>query len=165
MYFKNFPQLSYAFEVDGQEKQILVSDITRNFRFLSSALKSIQLYDKYVIRDGETPDIISQKFYDTPNYHWVIMIANDKYDYVNDFPRTQQSLDKYIESKYGDDADEISFYLKNGRIVDYGTVGSTGITNRAYENLLNESKRSIKLISKELLNVVLKDFSRMTTNW
>jgi len=165
MYFRNFPKIPYTFIVDGEEKNILVSDITRNVRFLAKTLKSIELYDNYIIKDGETPEIISDKFYGTPEYHWIIMLANDKYDYIEDFPRTQQALDKYIITKHGDEADEIAFYIKNGRIVDYGTVGASGVTNRAYENLLNESKRKIKIISKDLLNIVLKDFNRIVTTW
>lgn len=163
MYFKNFPKIIYSYDINGVEQQILLTDITTNFRFLSRTLQAIQLYDNYSIKDGETPESISQQFYGTPYYHWIIMLANGKFDYINDFPMSQKSLDKYILNKYvGTNTPEsISFYVKNGRVVDYGTIGASAITNRVYENIVNESKREIKLISKDLIEVVLRDFNRL----
>ena len=86
------------------------------------------------------------------------MLANKKYDYVNDFPKTQRQLDKMISDKYGPTADNIAYWTKNGKIVDYDTPGASSITNRAHENILNESKRTLKIIPKEFVSVIVKDF-------
>lgn len=161
MYFSKFPLISYPFEFNGEIRNILITDITKNIRFLTKSLRSIQLYDTYIIQDGETPEIISEKFYSSPNYHWIIMLANEKYNYIEDFPKTQQQLEEYINEKYGDSADEPSIFVKFGKVVDYGTVNSYKITNRNYEYMINEKKRAIKIISKDLLNVILNDFSRL----
>jgi hypothetical protein len=58
------------------------------------------LYDEYDIIDGETPEIISEKFYGTPEYHWVVMLANEKFDYLNDFPLPESVLQKHISDSY-----------------------------------------------------------------
>jgi hypothetical protein len=100
MYFKDFPQFLYDFNYGDKVKTRVVLDITRNVRFKSELLENITLYDEYDIVDGETPEIISEKFYGTPEYHWVVMLANGKYDYRSDFPLIEPVLQKHIADVY-----------------------------------------------------------------
>lgn len=100
MYFKDFPQFLYDFNYGDKVKTRVVLDITRNVRFKSELLENITLYDEYDIVDGETPEIISEKFYGTPEYHWVVMLANGKYDYRADFPLIEPVLQKHIADVY-----------------------------------------------------------------
>lgn len=111
MYFSNFPTIVYDFNVNGKTDYKVITDITRNVRFRKRVLENIALYDEYDIEDGETPEIISEKIYGTPFYHWVIMLVNQRYDYINDFPLTQRELDALVESKYGDAKDHAHHYL------------------------------------------------------
>lgn len=99
-YFKDFPQYLYDFNYGNKTKTSVVVDITRNIRFKREVLSNIALYDEYDIVDGETPEIIAEKFYGTPEYHWVIMMANEKYDYRNDFPLPDPVLIKHIQEAY-----------------------------------------------------------------
>ena len=100
MYFKDFPSYLYDFNYGNDVKTTVVKDITRNIRFKKEILDNIALYDEYDIVDGETPEIISEKFYGTPEYHWVVMLANDKYDYRSDFPIPEFILQKHIQTYY-----------------------------------------------------------------
>ena len=100
MYFKDFPQFLYDFNFGNTTKTNVVVDITRNIRFRRDILSNIAVYDEYDIVDGETPEILAEKFYGTPEYHWVIMLANEKYDYRNDFPLPETILQKHIETVY-----------------------------------------------------------------
>lgn len=100
MYFKEFPQFLYDFNYGNDVKTSIVQDITRNIRFKKEILSNISMYDTYHIVDGETPEMISEKFYGTPEYHWVVMIANEKYDYRSDFPVTEPVLQKHIHTYY-----------------------------------------------------------------
>lgn len=100
MYFKDFPQFLYDFNYGDRVRTSVVVDVTRNVRIKKEIFSNITLYDEYDIVDGETPEIISEKFYGTPEYHWVIMLANEKYDYRRDFPLTEPVLQKHITSSY-----------------------------------------------------------------
>lgn len=100
MYFKDFPQFLYDFNYGDKIKTSIVRDITRNIRFRKEILENITLYDEYDVVDGETPEIISEKFYGTPEYHWVVMLANGKYDYRADFPLPEAVLQKHIADVY-----------------------------------------------------------------
>lgn len=100
MYFKEFPQFLYDFNYGNRIKTSLVTDITRNVRVRKEILENVTLFDEYDIIDGETPEIISEKLYGTPEYHWVVMLANGKYDYRSDFPLTEAVLQKHIATVY-----------------------------------------------------------------
>lgn len=101
MYFKKFPNMIYESE-DGI--YTIVKDITFNVRIRKDTLKQIALYEVYTVKDGETPEKIAEKIYGNPNYHWVILLANEIYDWVTEFPLTQQEFEEYLDDKYEDEA-------------------------------------------------------------
>ena len=116
MYFANFPKIVYDFDLSSGTDYKIVTDITRNVRVRKQILENIALYDFYDVEEGETPEMISEKIYGTPYYHWVIMLVNQRYDYVNDFPLTQLELDAYITKKYGDKKYHVHNYKVDGFI-------------------------------------------------
>jgi hypothetical protein len=159
MYFEDFPNFLYEYNINGKSTALLVTDITRNIRFRRDVLANVTVYDEYDIIDGETPEIIAEKIYGNAEYHWVVMLANNKFDYTNDFPLRSPILENFIQQKYGDSADDIKYYIDaNGFIVDSTASGAVSISNRQYEEKLNESKRRIRLISPKLLDVILKNY-------
>jgi hypothetical protein len=160
MYFKDFPQFAYDFEIGGKTKVLLLTDITRNVRFRKEILGNIELFDEYDIQDGETPEIIAEKIYGNPNYHWIVMLVNERYDYIADFPMTYPQLLRYVEDKYGvgNEYDTHHFVNEKGYIVDQYYVGKLSVSNIQHEERINEEKRRIKLISPQLIDRVMKQF-------
>jgi hypothetical protein len=145
--------------IKKETKAFLMTDITRNIRFRRDILSQITVYDEYDIIDGETPEIIAEKVYGNAQYHWIVMLTNDIYDYKSDFPLTQLALDKFVEDKYGVHADDVHHYEDaDGYVVNSDTADAVSVSNRQHEELVNESKRRIKLISKDLIATVLKNF-------
>jgi len=140
-------------------KSFIVKDITKNIRFRRDVLANIALYDEYDIIDGETPEILAERLYGNPEYHWIVMLANDRYDYRNDWPLTQVNLDQYIVDKYGANANNVHHYENSkGLTVDSDYPNAVPITNANYEEQLNEGKRRIKIISNSIISTVLKNF-------
>jgi hypothetical protein len=164
-YFTYFPTIVVDFSERGDTpKKYLVSDIITNVRAKVELLSNLVTYESYVIQDGETPEMISELYYGSPMYHWVIMLVNDKYDYLNDFPMTQVSLEAFVASKY-EDPDAIHHYeTADGFVVNSDYINPLGdpdaqpVTNYEYEEAVNESKRTIKLIPPQLLGEVLSQF-------
>ena len=101
MYFNNFPKIPYEFILDGKPVLINLVDIALNIRARKTALENYLIYDEYDIEDGETPDIISEKLYGKPNYHWLIMLINERFDYIKDFPLRSIDLERFVTEKYG----------------------------------------------------------------
>ena len=99
-YFDKLPEIFYNFPIGGSERMVIVRDITANVRIYKTVLDNITLYDEYDIVDGETPELVSNKLYGSPQYHWAIMIANQRYDYLNDWPLPYDRLVQYCIDKY-----------------------------------------------------------------
>lgn len=167
MYFSNFPKIVYDFNLSSGTDYKIVTDITRNVRFRKQILENISLYDYYDIAEGETPEIISEKIYGTPYYHWVIMLANQRYDYVNDFPLSQLELDAHIDKKYGDKKYQVHDYKENGLIkegvniitlrnaVDGGGIGEMAV-GKVIVSLANGYKARIDTILVPSDNATVK---------
>ena len=129
MYFKDFPTFIYDFNYDANtNKTSVVTDITRNVRFRKELFSSVTYFDEYDIVDGETPEIIAEKIYGNPEYHWIIMLANDKYDYISDFPLVNSTLTSYAAQKYNP--------LLNSNSGDWYFTG-TGSGRRLYFKVSN----------------------------
>lgn len=100
MYFKSFPSLFYSFTINGKIELRVVTDITANVRLRKEALEAVTIYETYDIKDGETAEIIAAKYYGDSQYHWAVMMINEKYDYIRDFPMAYEVLNEYIRLKY-----------------------------------------------------------------
>lgn len=131
MYFSNFPTVVHDFDLSNGKDYRLIADITRNVRLRKAILDNITLYDYYDIAEGETPEIISEKIYGTPYYHWIIMLANQRYDYIEDFPLAQFELESKIAALYPS-GDDIHHFLYNGAISEgVVKIGLSAITGSA----------------------------------
>jgi hypothetical protein len=161
MYFSKFSKFAYDFELNGQRKVFIVSDITSNVRFRKEILGNIALYDEYDLVDGETPEIVAEKVYGNSEYHWIIMLVNERYDYIADYPLSYNALISYVDDQYGEgNANDIHHYINSdGFVVNSDFPGATSVSNLQHEERINESKRRIKIVSPNLISVVLKQFS------
>jgi len=162
-YFQNLPEILYNFRVgsQGEEKVFVVRDITANIRVIKNVLENVTLYDEYDIIDGETPEIVSEQVYDTPDLHWAIMIANNRFDYLNDWVLPYDRLQQYCIDKYGGESQIYSIHHyedENGYVVNSDYPLATPVDNITYEERMNESKRRIKIISKSIVQQMLNEF-------
>lgn len=163
MYFKKLPEMLYNFPIGGKDKVIVVRDITVNVRVLKKVLENISLYDTYDIVSGETPEIVSAKLYGSSQYHWALMLANQRFDYIADWPLTFDALEQYCKDKYGDPGLYETHHYENaeGYVVNSDIPSATPISNFTVEDRINESKRTIKIISKQLLEQIVNEFDKL----
>lgn len=119
MYFKSFPKMLYDVDKsDGTYSLINVVDITKNVRVIKRVLENITLYDEYDMMDGETIEMVAEKIYGNPELHWVIMIVNQRYDYLRDFPMSSTEFEEYIDEKYGATKYQVKHYRQNGLVTE-----------------------------------------------
>lgn len=151
MYFNQFPKIFYDFPQDVTSTQLqILTDITTNVRIRKEVLENITIYDEYDIQEGETPEIIAEKIYGDPELHWIIMLANQRYDYLEDFPMTSHELDEYCIEVYGaDHVNDIRHYERNNIVTEGVAVmklpnDSTLIleTIRVHDYIVNENGRA-----------------------
>ena len=112
MYFKQHPTFVYDFKyniITNGVRTSIVKDITRNVRFRKEILETVTVFDEYDIVDGETPEIIAEKIYGNPEYHWIIMLANQKWDYRTDFPLTDRDCLKACAARYNPELQAVTW--------------------------------------------------------
>jgi hypothetical protein len=155
MYFDKFKPMYYEFIIGGKKELRAVKDITTNVRFRKQLLSQITLYDEYDIQNGETPDIIAAKYYGSSEYHWVVMLANERFNYLEDFPLDYHTFELHVKEKYGDNLYDTHHHEdENGYVVNVGYP----VSNYEYEDRENEKKRRIKLISPKMLSTILTNY-------
>ena len=142
-YFKSFGSLKYMF--DGEE--VIITDITRR-SIVDASKTSEQVLIDYKIQDGETLEQIADRVYDRPEYAFVIMMINQIHNVYNDVPLGYNELISFVNKKYAD-IYAVHHYENNlGDYVDssYNAHDRLIITKFDYEEMLNESKRDIKIL-------------------
>ena len=187
-YFKYFPKIAY--DVRGVEDNEQYDAITNLLsRVLvkchgwadidgsaHEALIGICHYQKYLIRDGDRPDTLADQFYDDSELHWLIMYANGL-SISNpwyDWPMPHLTLSKFITKKYPDneysthhyeDTNEytVDFTDQPGAVAEISTTApnATAVTNFIYEERINDSKRVIRLMQRQYIDLVIEEFQRL----
>lgn len=164
MFFDDFPSITYLYHIDGKNDLRVVKDITRNIRVKKNILSNITLYEDYDIVDGDTPENIADKVYGNPNLNWVVMLVNERFSNLTDFPLTNDQLEKYVFKKYGNQREaqhllygNLHFETPEGRVTWQETAQSKPVSNFEYEFKVNENKRRIKLIHPKFIPKILRD--------
>jgi hypothetical protein len=98
MYFKSFPYTYYSLD-DASTVQV-VTNITLRAALSNELKNNLSLYDEYDIKDGETPELLSDKFYGNPEQHWLILHYNEIIDPRFDWPLDTNNLNRYVAGKY-----------------------------------------------------------------
>ena len=98
MYFKTFPYTYYS--LDDVATTQIVTNISLRVRLSDELKNNFSLFDKYDIKDGETPEILADKFYSNPQLHWIILHTNDILDPRFDWPLTTNNLVLFTQGKY-----------------------------------------------------------------
>jgi hypothetical protein len=98
MYFQNFPYTYYS--LDDVATTQIVTNISLRVRLSDELKNNFALFDKYDIKDGETPEILADKFYSNPQLHWIILHTNDILDPRFDWPLTTNNLVLFAQGKY-----------------------------------------------------------------
>ena len=70
------------------------------FAFENAVKDNASLFYPYDVQDGETPEMIANKYYGSSEKHWIVLLFNDIIDPQYDWPLDQRTLIKYINDKY-----------------------------------------------------------------
>ena len=183
-YFNKFPSIVYNFKIKGKDSPIIITNMMIRLRMiLENKLDFEKITTDFVISDNENLESISYDLYENTIYHWTILFINNRADYIGDFPLSQNALDEFVISKYGDNANAVHHYVDNrGNIVGGYLVGSelkldqymgadgetletgTPVTNEEYEIQLNDEKRYIKVIHPDYIAMFITEFEKAMLN-
>jgi hypothetical protein len=99
-YFDKFPSIRYQISGVKYSSFQTIRNLLFRTSIIREALSNSSSYIRYIIRDGDTPEILASKIYGDPQAHWMILYANDMLDAQYDWPLTSVVFPKYIADKY-----------------------------------------------------------------
>ena len=173
-YFSKFPDMVYDVKNNGNFK--LLPDILRRVK-QRNAIKSGQfIFDTYDVKNGEKPEDIAYKWFGDAQLHWVILMTNDVTDRYYQWPMNDAQFEEFIADKYSN-PDAIHHYevtKDSGRTTGQGpndyshlvevnsdTDNATSISNREYEERVQDKNRSIRLLNQRFLSDFLEEFDKL----
>ena len=179
MYFESFPKIFY--DSVGQGNPKVVTNLLRRVAIRAKVKTNTMLYDTYDVKSGETPEIIADKLYQDPELHWIVMLVNNVTDRYHQWPMNYSQFLQYINDKYvnadgtsnvdgvhhyeiaqssGDTAKKIEVY-NNSALYTGDTdfyASATTITNREYEESLQDERRKIRLLDPKFVEDFVEEY-------
>ena len=174
MYFRQFEKGFYDLKGDGKKK--LVTDLMTRVKVREKILDEASLYDKYEVPSGERPEHTAFKHFGSSQYHWVVLLTNNITDALYDWPLSEQDFETFIRDKYsnpdaihhyevttssgkttGDGPDDYSHKIE----VNSDATGAQSVSNREFEQRLQDQKRLIKLLNPSFLGLFIEEFEKL----
>ena len=163
-YFENFPTIDY--DPIGTKDTKTIKDILSRVTVKTAIKKNHALFERYDIRDGETPESVAYTMYGSASLHWVVLMFNDIIDPFYGWPLSTRNFEAYIRDKYtvpeGIHHYEIAQSSGSDSIkvkVESDVVGASAISNYDYEAAINDSKKQIKLLQDAYIGQFISDFN------
>lgn len=176
-FFKIFPSVQYDINKDG--KPITATNIMVRYRIREIVSKYSDLLFSYVVKDGEKPFMVADKYYGRPELSELILITNNIIDPYFEWPLNDNEMTDFLNHKYGSfeqSTQMVHSYWQiiqprtqyyDGTIVEerklrvdlatYNTLADEERTMKYmfdHEIELNESKRQISLIKKNYIGQI-----------
>ena len=174
-YFSPFPRINYNLSgVNGNT--IEVTDIFRRVKARNKIADNVTMLDKYDVKEGEKPEDIAYKVYGDADYFWIVTLVNNIVNRYYDWPLDSFSFQEYIKDKYSN-PDGIHHYevtQSSGKQSGNGPAdythklevnsthpGAQSVSNREYEQRLQDQKRQINLLLPQYVGTFVDEFNNL----
>lgn len=97
-YFNYLPNKIHRLKTPSD---VVVKNILFRAKIKDSLVESESTFLDYRIRDGETPEILANRVYGKPDYHWIILMFNEIHDVYNQWPMSVNDLENMMKKEYG----------------------------------------------------------------
>lgn len=87
-YFSKIPNIL----ITQQNKAYALKDLAIRITPSTKYTENNTILDDYFVTDGETPEMISNAIYDSPFYHWVILLTNNIVDPREEWPISNSKI-------------------------------------------------------------------------
>ena len=141
-FFNKIPTITY--------NDNLVRNIMARAKLSDATKSNSRLFFPYTVTESDRIDHLSNSYYGSPNYTWLIWFSNDTIDPYYDMPLSEQELMDFIASKYG------SIEIAQRKIAYFKTNWedeTIKISKDSYNNMIGSTKRYWKPLLDYNLNV------------
>ena len=175
-YFNRFPLMAY--DVAGNENYKLLPNIIKRVKLRSGLRSGAFLFDTYDVKDGERPEDVAYKWFGDAQLHWVILMTNNITDRYYQWPLTQPQFQEHLTDKYGVGSEDAVHHYEIPQ--SSGPTSGSGpsdyshmvecnsdednpsiITNRQYEQRLQDKYRQIRLLDPRFLDTFVEEFDNL----
>ena len=188
-YFRELPSILYQSPLStrsGSNEYVEVKNLFRRVKLRDDLKGSVTYLTNYYVRDGFRPDQVAEDLYGSSNLDWVVLHTAGIVNVRDEWPLTSKEIYDYSFNKYGNDLNQIRYYvttevkdssgkvyLPKGKVVDsdftipdptspVSTLNPVGgVTNYEHESSLNEDKRNIAVLRPAYLELFLSDMRRI----
>jgi len=188
-YFRELPSILYQSPLStrsSSDEYVEVKNLFRRVKLRDDLKGSVTYLTNYYIRDGFRPDQVAEDLYGSSNLDWVVLHTAGIVNIRDEWPLTSKEIYDYSFNKYGNDLNQIRYYvttevkdssgkvyLPKGKVVDsdftipdptspVSTLNPVGgVTNYEHESSLNEDKRNIAVLRPAYLELFLSDMRRI----
>ena len=165
-----------VYDVKNNGNYKLLPDILRRVKQRNSIASGQFIFDTYDVKNGEKPEDIAYKWFGDAQLHWVILMTNDVTDRYYQWPMNDAQFEEFIADKYSN-PDAVHHYeitKSSGRTTGQGpndyshlvevnsdTDNAISISNREYEERVQDKNRSIRLLNQRFLSDFLEEFDKL----
>ena len=134
-YFRELPNLDYLSLLPDRvssSEYVEAKNLFKRVTLREDFYSTITNFEKYQILDGERPDHVAKKLYDSSDLDWVILISANIINVRDQWPLSDADIYDFAENIYGTRMNATRFYetievkdsrdriiLPKGQIVDY----------------------------------------------
>jgi len=100
-FFSQFPKIKYDINADGIKTDL--TDMFRHVDVREGLIDNVGTYLYYEIKEGERPDVVSNRLYGTPDYYWTFFVLNETLkEGLNTWPKSYRQFELMLEQDYAD---------------------------------------------------------------
>jgi len=189
-YFEYLPNVEVrvsSYRTNNVDPFKLAKNIFRRIKIRENLDDIILGFNQYTIKNNQRPDQVALAVYGDMDLDWVVLLTNNIINVYDEWPMSEDELERYIESEYAEESDSIHHWVtqkivdgrgrtlvKDGRQVSEtwtytrpdGTLIPKDQTIRPisvydYEAEKNDYKRNIYLLRKEYINGFVEEFANL----
>jgi len=124
-YFKTLPKIITP---DQNGYPILMTNLLARASIVQDLLNNPMQFYEYAVQEGDTPEIVADKYYGDPFKYWIVLFSNQVLDPVWEWPMSYASFLEYIDSKYATeaaDAGKTPYEYTNTTVYEYKKIITT----------------------------------------
>ena len=105
LYFESIPKILTP-DVNGDG--IILTNLMARSEIIPSLLNNPMMFYKYDIQEGDTPEIVADKYYGDSYRYWVVLYGNQILDPQWNWPLNNKQFDNYLINKYSSVANNVN---------------------------------------------------------
>jgi hypothetical protein len=135
---------------------ILMTNLLARAKLIDELKDNTMLFYNYTIKDGDTPEIIADKYYGDSYKYWIVLYSNNLLDPLWDWPMEYNQFISYLNSKYSTEAES----------ADLTPFEYMQLTVYSYEKVVNTTDKSTDAVTTIYQKITEDEYTTLvpTTN-